>query len=303
LHPWRHRPLPRSRIRRKRYFLLNYTFPHQPPRLNANSHPGFHVLATVRDPTKYTSPHPNITYLPLELTSDASIAALHKHVTSLLSPSAHLAILYNNAGRNYTVPALDISASEVHATFEANLYSIMALCQAFAPQLIASKGTIAMTGSLAGIMPYVFGSVYNASKAALHAYADTLRVELAPLGVRVVTVVTGGVKSNIARTHRTLPEGSYYEPLADVYEGRLTHSQSLGMDTQSYARSCVRQVTEGDGWWGWFGLRRSWIWEGKMSWVVWFVWFCLPRCVLDWYMVLTFKLGRLAGTAENKKTD
>jgi len=72
-------------------------------------------------------------------------------------------------------------------------------------------------------MPYVFGSMYNANKAALHTYSDTLRVELAPLGVRVVTVVTRAVKSNITRTHRTLPDDSYYCPLAD-HEGRLTHS-------------------------------------------------------------------------------
>jgi 1-acylglycerone phosphate reductase len=301
LHPRRHRPLPRPRIRRKRYLFYITLCQGILLSIIVNRHPGFHVLATVRDPTKYTSPHPNITYLALELTSDASIASLHTRVNEICN--GHLAILYNNAGRNYTVPALDIDAVETHATFEANLYSVMKLCQAFAPELIAAKGTIVMTGSLAGIMPYVFGSVYNASKAALHAYADTLRVELAPLGVRVVTVVTGGVKSNIARTHRTLPESSYYKPLADVYEGRLTHSQSLGMDTKTYARSCVRQVLAGDGWYGWLGQKKSWIWEGKMSWVVWFCWFCLPRVVLDWYMVLTFKLGRLEGTAEGKKTN
>ena len=46
-------------------------------------------------------------------------------------------------------------------------------------------------------MPYVFGSVYNASKAALHAYANTLRVEMAPLGVKVQVVVTGGCEDEV----------------------------------------------------------------------------------------------------------
>ena len=193
--------------------------------------------------------------------------------------------------------ALDIDPAEVQSVFDANVYSVMKLCKAFAPQLIAAQGTIVQTGSLAGIMPYVFGSAYNASKAALHAYSDTLRVELAPLGVRVVTVVTGGVKSNLARVHRTLPENSYYLPLATEYEGRLTHSQNLGMDTKTYARDCVRQVLEGDGWLA----KKRWVWAGKMSWVVWFAWFFLPKAVLDWYMQLTFKLDILKGTAGAKK--
>jgi 1-acylglycerone phosphate reductase len=52
----------------------------------------------------------------------------------------------------------------------------MRMCQAFAPLLIAAKGTIVQIGSVAAVMPYVFGSVYNASKAALHAYSNTLRL-------------------------------------------------------------------------------------------------------------------------------
>lgn len=251
---------------------------------------GFYVLATVRDPSKYTPPHPNVTYLPLELTSNDSMRQLRLRVTEITN--GKLDILYNNAGRNYTVPALDIETSELQETFQANLFSVMHMCKEFTPLLIEAKGTIVMTGSLAGVLPYVWGASYNASKAALHAYSNTLRVELAPLGVRVVTVVTGGVKSNIARTHRVLPPGSYMLPLSDEYERRLTHSQQLGMDTQQYAKSCVRQVLRGDGWLS----KQRWIWEGKMSWIVWFAWSWLPHSVLDWWFSWNFKLGRLRGT-------
>lgn len=182
--------------------------------------------------------------------------------------SGRLDILYNNAGRNYVVPALDYDEDELHELFQANVFSVMRMCKEFTPLLIEAKGTIVQTGSVAGIMPYAWGALYNASKAALHAFSDTLRVELAPLGVRVVNVVTGGVKSNIARTHRTLPPDSYNQPVADDYERRLTHSQQVGMDTQQYARSCVCQVLAGDG----ILKKQRWIWEGKMSWIVWFTW-------------------------------
>lgn len=144
----------------------------------------------------------------------------------------------------------------------------MRMCQAFSPSLIRSKGTIVQIGSLAGVMPYVFGSVYNASKAALHAYSNTLRVELEPLGVSVITIVTGGVKSRIARTERSLPEGSYYEAIREEYERRQKHSQEGAMDTEEYARSVVGKVLGGG---------KKWMWEGNKSWVVWFLDTFAPR--------------------------
>lgn len=248
----------------------------------------------MRDPSKYTSPHPKITYLPLELTSPTSIATLFSTVSDLTS--GHLDILYNNAGRNYTVPALDIEESELLETFHANLFSVMKMCQTFAPLLIASKGMIVQTGSLAGLMPYVFGSAYNASKAALHAYSDTLRVELAPFDVKVLNIVTGGVKSNIARTKRELSPNSYYMPLKQEYERRLTHSQQLGMDTERYAKDCVAEVLGSQGWL----VKKRWAWEGKMSWVMWLVWNYLPRWIMDWYFSLGFNLSKLRGTADKK---
>lgn len=84
--------------------------------------------------------------------------------------------LVNNAGRNYTVPALDVDMDEIRQTFEVNVFAVMALCQAFAPLLIEvwrdcnttcsvhrltstlqAKGTIVQIGSVAGVMPYIFG--------------------------------------------------------------------------------------------------------------------------------------------------
>jgi len=114
---------------------------------------------------------------PLSLTVDdpSSIESLREEV-SRLTAGRGLDFLVNNAGRNYTVPALDVDYNEVQATFEVNVFGVMRMCQAFAPLLIEAKGTIVQIGSLAGVMPYCFGSVYNASKAALHAYSNTLRV-------------------------------------------------------------------------------------------------------------------------------
>lgn len=215
---------------------------------------GFRVFATARKTESIADLAAlGIETLPLEATSSDSIAALKAEISS--RTGGKLDFLVNNAGRNYTVPALEVEMQEIEATFAVNVFAVMSMTQAFAPLLIESEGTVAMIGSLAGVMPYTFGSVYCASKAALHGYTDTLRLELKPFGVRVVNVVTGGVKSQIARTSRTLKRDSIYLPVEKDYERRLTHSQSLGMETEKYAKSVVSQLT------GW--RRKETIWEGE----------------------------------------
>ena len=110
---------------------------------------------------------------------------------------------------------------------------------------------------------YFFAGVYNASKAALHAYSNTLRLELAPFDVKVVIIVTGGVQSRIARTRRDLAEDSLYLPINDDYQRRLKHSQENAMPNEAYARSVISQVLQ--------ATPKKWIWEGKSSWTIW--WF------------------------------
>jgi 1-acylglycerone phosphate reductase len=232
---------------------------------------GHRVFATARNTSSITDlAERGIETLPLEANSDSSIETLRVLISLLTDGS--LDFLYNNIGRNYTVPALDTDINEIRDTFETNVFSVMKMCQAFAPLLIKAKGTIIQTGSLAGIMPYPFGSVYNASKAALHSYSDTLRLELAPYDVKVITVVTGGVLSNLARVHRTLPEGSFYLPWETVYEGRLTHSQANGIPAEEYAQAVVKQIMKDPS--------RDRIWEGGKAWLVWFAHTFLPRFVL-----------------------
>ena len=193
------------------------------------------------------------------------------------------------------MPALDISFDEVQDTFATNLFAVMRMCQTFSPLLIKSRGTIVQIGSVAGIIPYVFGSVYNASKAALRAYSDTLRVELRPFDVKVITVITGGVKSNIARLDRVLPEESFYQPIESVYDRRQKHSQAMGMDTKAYGKGVVNQVLKSEGWlWN-----RKDLWAGSMSNLVWFVDGFLWRGFQGWLIGRMFPLPSL--TASGKK--
>ncbi|GFF54468.1 short chain dehydrogenase/reductase Ayr1 [Aspergillus lentulus] len=234
---------------------------------------GLRVFATARDATNIDDLAAlGIETLDLVVDDDESVKTCCSEVEKRLGDKG-LDFLVNNAGRNYTVPATEIDLGEARKTFETNFFAVISICQAFLPLLIKSKGTIVMIGSVAGIIPYVFGSVYNASKAALHSFSDTLRVELAPFGVNVTTVITGGVQSRIARTKRTLQPNSLFTPIEDEYARRVTHSQDGAMPHTAYARSVVAQVLYGSApwrWlWPWAQGRKSWIWEGNKSWLIW----------------------------------
>jgi 1-acylglycerone phosphate reductase len=200
--------------------------------------------------------------------------------------------LLPHSGRNYTVPALDIDMSEVKTTFATNVFAIMEITQHFIPLLITSKGLIINIGSVAGIMPYVFGSVYNASKAAIHSYSATLRLELEPYDVKVMVVVTGGVQSNIARTYRSLPEGSLYLPIRDSYERRLTHSQEGAMSNEEYARGVVSAALK--------SRPKKWLWRGNKSWSIWFVKTFLGLWVLDLVLPRVFQLDKLKAIIKSR---
>jgi 1-acylglycerone phosphate reductase len=77
---------------------------------------------------------------------------------------------------------------KVRELFEVNLFGVMQMVQTFLPMLLASDDArIVQIGSITAVVPSPFSSAYNASKAGLAAYSDTLRIELAPFGY-VLTV-------------------------------------------------------------------------------------------------------------------
>jgi len=193
---------------------------------------------------------------------------------------------------------------DVRETFETNVFGVMAMCQAFADQLIAAKGLIINIASLAAITPYVFGSVYCATKGAVVSYSRTLRLELKPFGVRVMVAMTGTVRSQIAsHTHRTLPENSIYMRCKEFFETRLTFSQNNAtVKTEDYAKKLVASALAGERpliFRTWFG-RPDWFWAGGWAKLVWPGTF-IGEWLLDWVMYRMFKMNQLERILEREK--
>lgn len=181
----------------------------------------------------------------------------------------------------------------------------MHIIQVFSPLLISSRGTIVQIASIAAVFPFAFGSVYNGSKAALLAYSNTLRVELAPFGVKVVSVMAGGVQSRIARTKRALGLHSLYTPIDDFYQERVGYSQAGAMEAPVFAKRVVDRLLGMDSWVSWLLMRnKKLIWEGNLAKVVWFAYSFMWEGFFDPLMKKRFglwKLQKLMQVADKSK--
>lgn len=108
-----------------------------------------------------------------------------------------LDVLVNNAGVAVAGPLESTAVDEFRRQFEINVFGQVALTQAFLPMIRKSKGRIVNMSSLAGRLSQPFLSPYCASKHALEAVSDSLRIEMEPFGVDVVVVQPGSIKTPI----------------------------------------------------------------------------------------------------------
>jgi NAD(P)-dependent dehydrogenase (short-subunit alcohol dehydrogenase family) len=148
------------------------------------------VYATARTPREWGDER--IVALPLDVTDAVSIDAA-------LAVASDTTVLVNNAGA--TPPSaslLEVTEGDIRANLETNFFGPLLLARAFAPVLAAARpgGVLIDVHSVASW--YGFGGVYSASKAALWAATNALRLELAPSGVHVVGVHMGFVDTPMA---------------------------------------------------------------------------------------------------------
>ena len=159
---------------------------------------GFDVLAGVRraadgEAVRALAPD-RIRPVELDVTSAEQIAA----VVSAAQASG-LFGLVNNAGVSVQGPVEYLEVEEFRRQVEINLIGPVAVTRACLPLLRASRGRVVNVSSIGGRAALPFLSPYNASKFGLEGFSDSLRMEMAPLGVRVSVVEPGSVKTEIWR--------------------------------------------------------------------------------------------------------
>lgn len=102
-----------------------------------------------------------------------------------------------NAGIGITAPFLELSNDDYRKQFNTNIYGVLRTVRAALPAILATKGQIAIMGSVSSYVSTGGDSPYAMSKAAIRAFADSLFLELRPKGVGVTLVCPGFVASEI----------------------------------------------------------------------------------------------------------
>jgi len=158
---------------------------------------GFVVFAGVRsdaDAARAAALHERVRPLTIDVADRASIAAAAEAVAA---SGLVLRGVVGNAGIAVAGPLEYLPVDEVRRQFEVNVFGALAFVQASLPQLRGSRGRVVLVGSISGRLGVPFIAPYSASKAALRAFADALRVELRAAGIGVSLIEPGSVKTPI----------------------------------------------------------------------------------------------------------
>ncbi len=137
-----------------------------------------------------------LTPILLDVTDQAQLQALPSVLAAELA-DGKLYGLINNAGISLTSPLEYVSAEHVERQFRTNVFGALATIQALLPLLRVAQGRIINISSGAGLIAVPMVGAYCASKFALEALSDTLRVELRRSGIRVSVIEPGVVTSSI----------------------------------------------------------------------------------------------------------
>lgn len=248
---------------------------------------GYTVYATARNPDSLAPlTSRGAVAVTLDVNNAEQVAACAERVRS---EAGRLDLLVNNAGYGAMGPVLDADRATLLRQFDTNVFAPLEMVRAHADLLREAQGLIVNIGSVSGVTTTPFSGVYCASKAALHALSDALRLELAPFGIQVLTVQPGAIASefgNNASAAITMAEDSWFKPWEKAVQARAKASQNtrstsareFAEELMDYIRKPLRPET-------------ALIGSGARSMVRLKRW--LPTSILDTRLRKRFKLDRM----------
>ena len=131
--------------------------------------------------------------LEMDVTSEASI---NEALSIVLKVEGRIDILINNAGYGSLGSIEDVTIDEARQQFDVNLFGLAMFTKKVLPYMrFQKRGTIINVGSMAGRFSSCFGGWYHATKYALEAFSDSLRMEVKPFGIHVSIIEPGGIKT------------------------------------------------------------------------------------------------------------
>ena len=189
---------------------------------------GYRVFAGIRNPADGESLQrhagPRLMPIRLDVTDPASLAAA-SHTVSAMMGDHGLAGLINNAGIGVAGPIEALPLADWRRQFEVNVFGLIATTQTFLPLIRKGRGRIINMGSIAGRASMPFMAPYAASKHAVVAVTDALRIELQPWGIRVALIEPGAIATPIwGKTRKEVDrwDASWSQDLKAMYQEGFT---------------------------------------------------------------------------------
>lgn len=184
------------------------------------------------------------TAVELDVTQPEALTAVAER---LQQQSGRLDVLINNAGYGAMGPLLDGGAEGMRQQFETNVYSIVELTRACFPLLRASRGLVVNIGSVSSVLVTPFAGAYCASKAAVHALSEALRMELSPFAIELMEVQPGAIQSSFGanasqQAEQLINQDSPWWPLRDGIRARANASQDNPTPAKDFARDLLAAV-------------------------------------------------------------
>lgn len=141
-----------------------------------------------------------LSMIPLDVRCDASIA---KAVDYIIAREGEIGILLNCAGYALEGAVEDIARDEARQIFDTNIIGMMMVCSSVLPHMRAQKkGLIVNIGSVAGLFALPFQSMYSATKYAVEAMTESLRMEVKPFGINVSLIDPGDISTNFTQARQ-----------------------------------------------------------------------------------------------------
>lgn len=194
---------------------------------NALTMAGYTIVATARKVSDLKGLDAALK-LSLDVTDNVSI---HKAVKKTLDEFGRIDLLINNAGYAFRSVVEEISDEKLHALFDVNVYGVIRMVRAVAPAMRSQRsGRIINIGSISGKIVLPVSGPYCASKYALEAFSDAMRLELFPFGIFVVLIEPGNINTNFMENAVRKSDGALSNPdspYKKLYENYLTFNDRM----------------------------------------------------------------------------
>ncbi|MFC4138068.1 MULTISPECIES: oxidoreductase [unclassified Microbacterium] len=131
--------------------------------------------------------------IALDVTDDSSA---QDAVAQIIAEQGRVDVLVNNAGYGSYGALEDVPLTEAQAQLDVNVLGLARLARLVLPPMRAQRsGTIINVSSMGGNFTTPLGAWYHASKYAVEAISDAMRMELAPFGIQVVVIQPGAIRT------------------------------------------------------------------------------------------------------------